>query len=125
MTYQDLQWHHPYDDLYHPHQGDDSNEYGQDEDAIEPETIRLIAAAIASHKRGKFTPRKPSYNNNNSKQSWSNPWSLPPDVWNYLTPEQKKLWMDLKEAARVRNTGSGAPPFQTQGGKAQQYGGVS
>ena len=84
-------------------------------DDTDPDLLRVVAAAIATHKKNKFKPKT----TNNPKQPWTNPWSLPPDVWNKLTPEQKKLWVDLKEAARVRNTGSGAPPFKAQGGWAR------
>ena len=53
------------------------------------------------------------------------PWNLPPEVWRTLSTGQKKLWVELKEAARVRVTGSGTPCFQTPSGRGDQYDGIN
>ena len=60
----------------------------------------MIAAAIAAK----------------NDQRMRDPWSLPNALWKTLTREQQKMWSDLGEASRVKNTKSGTPPFQV--GKA-------
>ena len=46
-------------------------------------------------------------------------------LWRTLTREQQKLWIDLREAARVRGTKSGTPPFKLQTGQEGQYSGAN
>ena len=69
----------------------------------------MIAAAIAKK----------------NEQKKRDSWNLPPAVWRVLTREQQKLWSDLREAARVRGTKSGTPPFKLQPGNENQYGGIN
>ena len=46
-------------------------------------------------------------------------------MWRTLSREQQKLWIDLREAARVRGTKSGTPPFKLRPGQEDQYGGIN
>ena len=60
-----------------------------------------------------------------NNQRKKNPWNLPTVLWKTLTREQQKMWSDLREAARVRGTKSGTPPFQLEAGNQDQYGRIS
>ena len=103
-------------DHYDPFGAFDSMDFADDHWHQDDETHCLVAATQQAFGRGRRPPITPQYSHN--------PWNLPSEVYRSLTPEQRKLWNDLREAARIRTTPSGTPRFDAKNSK-DQYGGFS
>ena len=86
-----------------------SNPMEYQENSFEDEGLRLIQAAIAAK-----NTQRPNI-----------PWNIPPQLWRTLSREQQKLWIDLREAARVRGSKSSTPPFKLRPGLEDQYEGIN
>ena len=48
-------------------------------------------------------------------------WALSPAAWKEMSPEQQKLWCDMKDAARIRESRSGTPLLKDDGQQKKQY----
>ena len=75
----------------------------QSEQQCDDEVFRTIAVLVADKAK-------------------SNPFFLPPEVWKLMTREQQKMWNDLREASRIRDSSSGTARFTDPKGKGN-YGG--
>ena len=59
------------------------------------------------------------------KRSKNSQWFLPPPIWKNLSQQQRWLWLEMKEVARIRKSGLGILRLETPGGNGEAHKGVS